>query len=52
MPNEPDDDFLDHPDSMRAYADDPLTASLRPLFPEGDPSKEAEWKELFDGEGS
>ena len=27
--------------------DDEETASLRPLFPDGDPSKEGEWQELF-----
>jgi hypothetical protein len=27
--------------------DDPETASLRALFPDGDPSTEPEWRELF-----
>lgn len=32
-------DFAEH-------ADDELTASLRPLFPDGDPAGAGEWREL------
>lgn len=28
------------------HADDPLAASLRPLFPDGNPAKADEWREL------
>lgn len=45
----PDDDFLDHPEHMRDGAVDDETAELLPLFPDGDPAKAAEWRELFGG---
>jgi len=35
-------DFTEDPD-------DEETAELRPLFPDGDPSTEGEWRELFGG---
>lgn len=42
------DEFLDGCDlDFTEDADDEMTAALRPLFPDGDPSKEAEWRELF-----
>lgn len=46
---EPDpDDVLDGCElDFAADADDELTASLRPLFPDGDPAKAGEWRELF-----
>lgn len=31
-------------------ADDDETAALRPLFPDGDPAKAAEWHALFGGD--
>lgn len=36
-----------HPDDLADDADDDETASLRPLFPDGDPSREGEWRELW-----
>jgi len=44
-----DDDTLDGCElDFNEDADDDETAELRPLFPDGDPSAEAEWRELFD----
>lgn len=44
-----DDDMLDGCDlDFTEDADDELTASLRPLFPQGDPSKAPEWRALKD----
>lgn len=45
----PEDDFLEHPDE---FTEDDLDLDeevqlLRPLFPEGDKSRESEWKALF-----
>lgn len=43
-----DDDEVDGCDlDFTVDPDDDETAALRPLFPDGDPSKEAEWRELF-----
>lgn len=45
----PDDDMTDGCDiDFSEHADDEETASLRALFPDGDPSTEAEWRELFE----
>lgn len=55
MPDTPTPDPVDGPEAdgcgidFAEHADDELTASLRPLFPDGDPSKQAEWDELFGG---
>lgn len=44
---EDDDDFLDGCDvDMTVDPDDELTQSLRPLFPDGDPSTEDQWRDL------
>lgn len=44
----PDDDFLDGCDvDFTAEPDDDLTASMRPLFPDGVPSDR--WAGVFDG---
>lgn len=45
MPHDPDDDQLDHPESLVDDADDEQTATLRPLFPDGVPSDR--WEGLF-----
>lgn len=43
-----DDDFLDGCElDFADDPDDPETADLRPLFPDGDPSTENEWQELY-----
>jgi hypothetical protein len=48
MPEQHDDDALDGCDlDFGAEADDPVTAALRPLFPDGDPAKADEWHALF-----
>lgn len=45
-----DDDFLDACDGgLAEYAEDDETAALRPLFPDGDPTKAPEWEALFGG---
>ncbi len=49
MPERPDDDTLDGCSlDFTEDADDDETAALRPLFPDGNPAKAAEWAELFD----
>lgn len=45
----PDDDFLEGCDiDFIEHADDAETEALRPLFPDGNPASEDEWRELFD----
>lgn len=44
-----DEDLLDGCElDFTVDPDDDETAALRPLFPDGDPSAEKEWRELFD----
>lgn len=44
-----EDDTLDGCDiDFTPYLDDELTASLRGLFPDGDPALAGEWQELAD----
>lgn len=44
-----DDDELDGCElDFAEDPDDEETEALRPLFPDGDPSRESEWRELFD----
>ena len=50
VPDMDDNDFLDG--CALDFSEDPdddLTAELRPLFPDGDPSTADEWKVLLDG---
>lgn len=43
-----DDDLLDGCDAdFAAAADDPVTAALRPLFPDGNPANAPAWHALF-----
>jgi hypothetical protein len=43
-----DDDFLDGCElDFTIDPDDDETSELRALFPDGDPSLESEWRELF-----
>lgn len=48
--SEPDD--LDACEvGLADFAVDDETAALLPLFPDHDPAREAEWRELFGGDG-
>lgn len=48
MTDGPDTDGCDALiDADPADYDDPETASLRALFPDGDPTRAREWRELF-----